>query len=49
MVVICLSLKEDRQSHHYKEGFSCADCYDQLSEKEKRSLTDKREHWKRIL
>ena len=41
--------KEDRQSHHYKEGFSCADCYDQLSEKRKRSLTDKREHWKRIL
>lgn len=41
--------KEDRQSHHYKEGFSCADCYDQLSEKRKRSLADKREHWKRIL
>lgn len=41
--------QEDRKSHYYKEGFSCAGCYDQLTEKRKRSLTDKREHWKRIL
>ncbi|MDA1283723.1 MAG: rhodanese-like domain-containing protein [Proteobacteria bacterium] len=40
---------EDTKSPHYKEGFSCHRCYDKLSAKKTRSLTDKREHWKRVL
>ena len=41
--------KEEVLSPHYKEGFTCPNCYEQLTDKKKRSLTDKREHWKRIL
>ena len=41
--------EEDRKSPLYEEGFTCPDCYDQLTEKKKKSLTDKREHWKRVL
>jgi len=40
--------KEEVLSPHYKEGFTCPNCYEQLTDKKKRSLTDKREHWKRI-
>ncbi len=39
----------ERQSPHYEEGFTCPNCYEQLTDKKKRSLSDKREHWKRIL
>jgi UPF0176 protein len=41
--------EEDRKSPLYEEGFTCPDCHDQLTDKKKQSLTDKREHWKRIL
>ena len=41
--------ENERQSPHYQEGFTCPNCYEQLTVKKKRSLTDKREHWKRIL
>jgi len=41
--------QEERQSHHYEEDFSCPNCYDQLTKKRKRSLTDKREYRKSIL
>ena len=40
---------EEKKSPHYEEGFTCPDCHDQLTEKKRRSLTDKRDHWKRIL
>jgi UPF0176 protein len=40
---------EEKKSAHYEEGFTCPYCYDQLTEKKRRSLTDKRDHWKRIL
>ena len=40
--------KEEVLSPHYKEGFTCPNCYEQLTDKKKRSLTDKREHWKII-
>jgi UPF0176 protein len=40
--------KEEVLSPYYKEGFTCPNCYEQLTDKKKRSLTDKREHWKRI-
>ena len=40
---------EEKQSPHYEEGFTGPYCYDQLTEKKRRSLADKREHWKRIL
>ena len=40
--------KKEVLSPHYKEGFTCPNCYEQLTDKKKRSLTDKREHWKRI-
>ena len=39
---------EEFLSPHYKEGFTCPNCYKQLTDKKKRSLSDKREHWKRI-
>jgi UPF0176 protein len=39
---------EEFSSPHYKEGFTCPNCYKQLTDKKKRSLSDKREHWKRI-
>ena len=41
--------QEEKQSPHYEEGFTCPYCYEQLTEKKRRSLADKREHWKRIL
>jgi len=41
--------QEEKKSPYYEEGFTCPYCYDQLTEKKRRSLTDKREHWKRIL
>ena len=41
--------QEEKKSPYYEEGFTCHYCYDQLTEKKRRSLTDKREHWKRIL
>jgi UPF0176 protein len=40
---------EEKKSPHFEEGFTCPYCYDQLTEKKRRSLTDKRDHWKRIL
>lgn len=40
---------EEKKSPHFEEGFTCPNCYDQLTEKKRRSLTDKRDHWKRIL
>ena len=40
---------EEKQSPYYEEGFTCPYCYKQLTEKKRRSLSDKREHWKRIL
>ena len=40
---------EEKKSPHYEEGFTCPGCYNQLTEKKRRSLTDKRDHWKRIL
>ncbi len=40
--------KEEVLSPYYQEGFTCPNCYEQLTDKKKRSLTDKREHWKRI-
>ena len=40
---------EEKKSPLYEEGFTCPDCYEQLTEKKRRSLTDKRDHWKRIL
>ena len=40
---------EEKKSPHYEEGFTCPDCYNQLTKKKRRSLTDKRDHWKRIL
>jgi len=40
---------EEKLSPHYEEGFTCPYCYEQLTEKKRRSLADKREHWKRIL
>ena len=39
---------EELSSPYYEEGFSCPNCYMHLSNKKKRSLSDKREHWKRI-
>ncbi len=39
----------ERQSPHYEVGFKCPNCYEQLTDKRKRSLSDKREHWRRIL
>ena len=42
-------IPEEKKSPHYEEGFKCPYCYDQLTEKKRRSLTDKRDHWKRIL
>ena len=39
---------EELSSTYYEEGFSCPNCYKHLSNKKKRSLSDKREHWKRI-
>ena len=39
---------EEFSSPHYKEGFTCPNCYKQLTDKKKRSLNDKREHWNRI-
>ena len=40
--------EKETLSRHYKEGFSCPNCHERLTNKRKRSLTDKREHWKRI-
>ena len=40
--------EKETLSRHYKEGFSCPNCHERLTDKRKRSLTDKREHWKRI-
>ena len=40
---------EEKKSPLYEEGFTCPDCYEQLTDKKRRSLTDKRDHWKRIL
>ena len=41
--------EEECQSPYYQEGFSCPGCYENLTEKRKKSLADKREHWRRIL
>jgi len=40
--------EKETLSRHYKEGFTCPNCHERLTDKRKRSLTDKREHWKRI-
>ena len=40
--------EKETLSRHYKEGFTCPNCHERLTDKRKRSLMDKREHWKRI-
>ena len=39
----------ERNSPKYEEGYSCPICFDNMTEKKRRSLKDKREHWKKIL
>ena len=40
---------EDTKCPHYKEGFSCYRCYDELNAKKTRSLINKRRHWRQVL
>ncbi len=39
----------ERNSPKYEEGYTCPICFDNMTEKKRRSLKDKREHWKKIL
>ena len=39
----------ERKSPKYEEGYSCSICFDNMTEKKRRSLKDKREHWKKVL
>ena len=52
--VLCYGCNEpvtpfEQKSDYYEEGFTCPSCYKKMTEKKRRSLADKREHWKRIL
>jgi UPF0176 protein len=42
-----LTIKETK-SPKYEKGFTCPVCFDNMSEKKRRSLKDKREHWKKV-
>ena len=42
-----LTIKETK-SPKYEKGFTCPVCFDNITEKKKRSLKDKREHWKKV-
>ncbi len=42
-----LTIKETK-SPKYEKGFTCPVCFDNLTEKKRRSLKDKREHWKKV-
>ena len=42
-----LTIKETK-SPKYEKGFSCPVCFDNMTEKKRRSLKDKREHWKKV-
>ena len=33
----------------YEKGFTCPVCFDNMTDKKRRSLKDKREHWKKVL
>ena len=41
-----LTIKETK-SPKYEKGFTCPVCFDNMTEKKRRSLKDKREHWKK--
>ena len=42
-----LTIKETK-STKYEKGFTCPVCFDNMNEKKRRSLKDKREHWKKV-
>jgi UPF0176 protein len=42
-----LTIKETK-SPKYEKGFTCPICFDNMTEKKRRSLKDKREHWKKV-
>lgn len=42
-----LTIKETK-SPKYEKGFTCPVCFDNMTEKKRRSLKDKREHWKKV-
>ncbi len=42
-----LTIKEIK-SPKYEKGFTCPVCFDNITEKKRRSLKDKREHWKKL-
>ena len=42
-----LTIKETN-SPKYEKGFTCPVCFDNMTEKKRRSLKDKREHWKKV-
>ena len=42
-----LTIKETK-SPKYEKGFTCPVCFDNITEKKRRSLKDKREHWKKV-
>jgi UPF0176 protein len=52
--VLCYGCNEpvtpdEQKSDYYEEGFTCPSCHERMTEKKRKSLADKREHWKRIL
>lgn len=42
-----LTVKETK-SPKYEKGFTCPVCFDNITENKRRSLKDKREHWKKV-
>ena len=42
-----LTIKETK-SPKYEKGFTCPVCFDNMTEKKRRSLKDKREYWKKV-
>ena len=42
-----LTIKETK-SPKYEKGFTCPVCFENMTEKKRRSLKDKREHWKKV-
>ena len=42
-----LTIKETK-SPKYEKGFTCPVCFDNITEKKRRSLKDKQEHWKKV-
>ena len=42
-----LTIKETK-SPKYEKGFTCPVCFDNMTEKKRHSLKDKREHWKKV-